>query len=144
MFRVTWPYLNWEQDSSLTRQFTDTIFEDSSPTDLKTVHRHFWRQFIDTFLSCKWHMARKYNLLLWRNIDELWFEVICWYNLLRKRYFVCLISDKWTDIICYKKAILMWSYSQSYIIFLWNSPAIQGIPFEYLNRFVQDYLFIFK
>ena len=30
-----------EQDSSPTRQFTDTIFEDSSPTDLKTVHRHF-------------------------------------------------------------------------------------------------------
>ena len=31
----------WEQDSSPTRQFTDTDFEDSSPTDLKTVHRHF-------------------------------------------------------------------------------------------------------
>ena len=30
-----------EQDSSPTRQFTDTGFEDSSPTDLKTVHRHF-------------------------------------------------------------------------------------------------------
>ena len=30
-----------EQDSSPTRQFTDTFFEDSSPTDLKTVHRHF-------------------------------------------------------------------------------------------------------
>ena len=29
-----------EQDSSPTRQFTDTFFEDSSPTDLKTVHRH--------------------------------------------------------------------------------------------------------
>ena len=28
-----------EQDSSPTRHFTDTIFEDSSPTDLKTVHR---------------------------------------------------------------------------------------------------------
>ena len=27
-----------EQDSSPTRQFTDTDFEDSSPTDLKTVH----------------------------------------------------------------------------------------------------------
>ena len=30
-----------EQDSSPTRQFTDTVFEDSSPTELKTVHRHF-------------------------------------------------------------------------------------------------------
>ena len=29
------------QDSSPTRQFTDTVFEDSSLTDLKTVHRHF-------------------------------------------------------------------------------------------------------
>ena len=81
----------WEQDSSPTRQFTDTVFEDSSPTDLKTVHRHFWRHFIDTFLSRFWHMAKKW--LLWRNMDELWFEVICWYNLLRKRYFVRLIKD---------------------------------------------------
>ena len=30
-----------EQDSSPTRQFTDTVFEDSSPTEMKTVHRHF-------------------------------------------------------------------------------------------------------
>ena len=30
-----------EQDSSPTRQFTVTVIEDSSPTDLKTVHRHF-------------------------------------------------------------------------------------------------------
>ena len=83
----------WEQDSSPTRQFTDTVIEDSSPTDLKTVHWHFWRQFIDTFLSRYWQLPRKYNWLLWRNIDELWFEVICWYNLLRKRYFVGLIND---------------------------------------------------
>ena len=27
------------RDSSSTRQFTDTHFEDSSPTELKTVHR---------------------------------------------------------------------------------------------------------
>ena len=27
-----------EHNSSLTRQFTDVVFEDSSPTDLKTVH----------------------------------------------------------------------------------------------------------
>ena len=39
----------WEQDSSPTRQFTDTYFGDSSPTHLKTVHRHFWRRFTDTF-----------------------------------------------------------------------------------------------
>ena len=39
-----------EQDSSPTRQFTDTVFEDSSPTKLKTVHRHFWREFADTFV----------------------------------------------------------------------------------------------
>ena len=81
-----------------TRQFTDKTFhrhdfEDSSPTDLKTVHRQNWRQFIDTILWRYWHMVRKYNWLLWRNIDELWFEVICWYNLLRKWYFVCLIND---------------------------------------------------
>ena len=31
----------WKQGSSPTRQFTDTVFEDSSPTELKTVHRHF-------------------------------------------------------------------------------------------------------
>ena len=30
-----------EQDSSPTRQFTDTVFKDSSPTELKIVHRHF-------------------------------------------------------------------------------------------------------
>ena len=41
----------WEQDSSPTRQFTDMYFEDSSPTELKTVHRH---------------MSRKYNWLLSR------------------------------------------------------------------------------
>ena len=34
-----------------TRQFTDTVFEDSSPTGLETVYRHgFWRQFTDTFV----------------------------------------------------------------------------------------------
>ena len=36
-----WDLLQWEQDSSPTRQFTDTVFGDSSPTELKTVHRHF-------------------------------------------------------------------------------------------------------
>ena len=30
---------SWNRDSSPTGQFTDTHFEDSSPTDLKTVHR---------------------------------------------------------------------------------------------------------
>ena len=30
-----------EQDTSPTRQFTDTVFEDSSSTELKTVHRRF-------------------------------------------------------------------------------------------------------
>ena len=30
-----------EKDSSPTRQFSDMIFEDSSPTELKTVHLHF-------------------------------------------------------------------------------------------------------
>ena len=29
----------WNRDSSPTGQFTDTHFEDSSPTELKTVHR---------------------------------------------------------------------------------------------------------
>ena len=37
------------RDSSPTRQFADTHFEDSSPTELKTVHRQNWRQFIDKF-----------------------------------------------------------------------------------------------
>ena len=71
-----------EQDSSPTRQFTDTIFEDSSPTDLKTVHRHFWRQFIDTFLSCKWHMARKkfyYCEEILMSYDLRWYvDIIFW------------------------------------------------------------------
>ena len=31
--------LHWNRDSSPTGQFTDTHFEDSSPTELKTVHR---------------------------------------------------------------------------------------------------------
>ena len=37
------------RDSSPTGQFTDTHFEDSSPTELKTVHRQNSRQFIDKF-----------------------------------------------------------------------------------------------
>ena len=42
-----------------TTQFTNKVFEDSSPTELKTVQRHsFWRQFTDTFVSwlmtCDW------------------------------------------------------------------------------------------
>ena len=40
-----------EQDSSPTRQFTDTVFEDSSPTLLKTVHRHFFYHVIDIWLE---------------------------------------------------------------------------------------------
>ena len=36
---ITPPILDRNRDSSPTRQFTDTHFEDSSPTDLKTVHR---------------------------------------------------------------------------------------------------------
>ena len=39
-----------EQDGSPTRQFTDTYFRDSSPTNWKTVHRHVWRQFTDTIV----------------------------------------------------------------------------------------------
>ena len=35
-----------EQDSSPTRQFADTVFEDSSPTLLKTVHRHFLSRYL--------------------------------------------------------------------------------------------------
>ena len=31
----------WNRDSSPTRQFTDKVFEDSSPRELKTVHGHF-------------------------------------------------------------------------------------------------------
>ena len=42
-------YIYRNRDSSPTGQFTDTHFEDSSPTDLKTVHRQNWRQFIDKF-----------------------------------------------------------------------------------------------
>ena len=46
------------EHSSLTRQFIDTKFGDSSPTKLKTVHRHFWRQFADTIIFglmiCDW------------------------------------------------------------------------------------------
>ena len=34
------PLKFWVQDSSPTRQFADTYFEDSSPTELKTVRRH--------------------------------------------------------------------------------------------------------
>ena len=41
--------LDWNRDSSPTGQFTDTHFEDSSPTELKTVHRQNRRQFIDKF-----------------------------------------------------------------------------------------------
>ena len=51
-------YLEREQESAPTRQFPDTAFGDSSPTDLKTVPRHFWRQFPDTFvqsqMTCNW------------------------------------------------------------------------------------------
>ena len=57
---VTWiaycyhhhPTAKREQDSSPTRQFTDTIFEDSLPAELKTVHWHYWRQFIDIYVLC--------------------------------------------------------------------------------------------
>ena len=43
------PLLAGNRESSPTRQFTDTHFEDSSPTELKTVHQQNWRQFIDKF-----------------------------------------------------------------------------------------------
>ena len=46
------------RDSSPTGQFTDTHFEDSSPTELKTVHRQNWRQFIDKFyVVFKWNVT---------------------------------------------------------------------------------------
>ena len=34
-------------------KFSDMVFEESSPTEMKTVHRHFWRQFTDTFIYLK-------------------------------------------------------------------------------------------
>ena len=41
------PFAFWDRDSSATRQFTDTHFEDNSPTELKTIHLQNWRQFTD-------------------------------------------------------------------------------------------------
>ena len=61
-YDIYWRQLKWiktvhRQDSLQThiwRQFTDKsvhrhTFEDSSPTELKTVHRQNWRQFTDKF-----------------------------------------------------------------------------------------------
>ena len=141
---VVWRCAGREQDSSPTRQFTDTDFEDSSPTDLKTVHRHFWRQFIDTFFITLLIYGWKINWLLWRNIDELWFEVICWYIICWESdiLLVWLMIDRQT-FDCYIK--LYWcDHIANRTLFWRNSPAaIQSIPFEYLNRFVHAYLFIF-
>ena len=55
------PYSVWEQDSSPTRQFTDTVFEDSSPTDLK-------RQFTDTFEDS--------SSTLFYHVIDIWLENI--------------------------------------------------------------------
>ena len=43
--------------STESRQFTDKTthrhgFSDNSPTDSETTHRHFMRQFTDTFVRC--------------------------------------------------------------------------------------------
>ena len=67
------------------RQFTDS-FEDSSPTLLKTVHRHFFYHVIDIWLE----NIIDYCEEILMSYDLRWYvDIICW----EKRYFVCLIND---------------------------------------------------
>ena len=125
--------------------------QDNSPTRfLKTVHRQIWRQFTDTFEDS--------SSTLFYHVNDIWLENIIYYC----EEILMSYDLRWyVDIICWESDILfVWlmingqtfdCYMKLYwcdpianrTLFLWNSPAIQSIPFEYLNRFVQDYLFIF-
>ena len=46
------------RDSSPTRQFIDTHFEDSSPTDLKTVHRQNFNSSSTNFILYLYGMSQ--------------------------------------------------------------------------------------
>ena len=48
----------WNRDSSPTGQFTDTHFEDSSPTELKTVHRHIEDSSSTNFILYLYEMSQ--------------------------------------------------------------------------------------
>ena len=63
------------RDSLPTRQFTDKVFEDNSPTELKTVHRHFWRQFTDKILYCIYIREVEKTVLI---------LTIKWHNIIRR------------------------------------------------------------
>ena len=54
-------------------QFTDTIFEDSSPTELKTVHRHICSMTIDLWLeNMKYFMKNYINNLIKLVVNDYW------------------------------------------------------------------------
>ena len=102
--RMIWAYLLslartgklWNRDSSPTGQFTDTHFEDSSPTELKTVHRQNWRQFIN-----------KFYIVFIRNVAI--FNIYWYYN--EQRPNIKLIKLP----ICYCNMILIDMHTTAYI-----------------------------
>ena len=57
-FHPKWTPLEMES-----RQFPDTVFGGSSPTDLKTVPRHFLKTFPRHNCSVKWPVTDNYNFI---------------------------------------------------------------------------------
>ena len=53
----------WNRDSSPIRQFPDTAFGESSPTDLKTVPLHFLKTIPRHFCSVKWPVTDNNNFI---------------------------------------------------------------------------------
>ena len=128
-----------EQDSSPTRQFTDTVFEDSSPTDLKTVHRHFWRQFIDTFyhvIDIWLENIIDYCEEILMSYDLRWYvDIICWESdnlfvwlMINRRTFDCHMKLYWCDPIANRTLFLMKFASNSKHSYWIFKQICSGLP----------------
>ena len=126
-----------EQDSSPTRQFTDT---------------GFWRQFTDTFEDSSSTLFFYHVIDIWlENIidycekilmsyDLRWYiDVICWeIDIL----FVWLIN--WQTFDCYMKLYLCDPIANRTLFLMKFASNSKHPLWIYLNRFVQAYLFIFS
>ena len=116
------------------RQFTDR-FEDSSPTLLKTVHRHFFYHVNDIWLENIIYYCEEILM----SYDLRWyFDIICWESdtlfvwlMINGQTFDCYMKLYWCDPIANRTLFLM-KFASNSKHSLWIFKQIcSGLPFYF-------------
>ena len=113
------------------RQFTDR-FEDSSPTLLKTVHRHF---FITLLTYCE-------EILM--SYDLRWYvDIICWESdilfvwlMINRQTFDCYVKLYWCDPIA-NRTLFWWNLASNsqHSFWIYFKQICSGLPFLFLYSY---------